>query len=299
MINDNIVIIDASAFIHRAFHGFPRVLHEGTGQNIGAVSGFTNMLWGQVRRALNPFEGVRATHMVVVFDHASKNHRHAIYSEYKANRPPQDPELKNQFPLCRKAAKAFNIPILDIEGVEADDTIATVTAHCARVGMDVTILSSDKDLMQLVGPMVHMWDPIKRVRLGTEEVYEKFGVYPDEMIDFQALVGDSVDNIPGVPGIGGKTAAALISEWSTLDEVIANVDKIQVSKKRREAIEAHADDALLSRQLATLKSDVILPFDLDAMQLRKPDLTELMFFLKRMRFYGRWEDYSSWLQRYA
>ena len=199
---DHLFLVDGSAYIFRAYHALPPLTRKSDGLPVGAVSGFCNMLWKLVQDARDTSVGVVPTHFAVIFDYSSKTFRNEIFPEYKANRdaPPED--LRPQFALIREATRAFNLPCIEAEGFEADDLIATYAKEASETGGDVTIISSDKDLMQLVGPQVIMYDTMKDRRVGTDEVYEKFGVGPEKMIDLQSLAGDSTDNIPGVPGIG-------------------------------------------------------------------------------------------------
>ena len=210
-------LIDGSAFIFRAYHALPPLTRKSDGLPVGAVAGFCNMLYKMVEDA----KGSDApTHVAVIFDYSGKSFRNEIFPEYKANRPPAPEDLVPQFPLTREATRAFNIPSIEVEGYEADDIIATYACQARDAGGRVTIISSDKDLMQLVGGGVEMFDAMKNKRIGIEGVEEKFGVGPDRVVDVQALAGDSVDNVPGAPGIGIKTAALLINEFGDLDHVV-------------------------------------------------------------------------------
>ena len=210
---DHLFLVDGSGYIFRAYHALPPLTRKSDGLPVGAVSGFCNMLWKLMRDARNTDVGITPTHFAVIFDYSSKTFRNTLYREYKANRsaPPED--LIPQFGLIRQATRAFNLPCIEMEGFEADDLIATYARLACEVGGDTTIVSSDKDLMQLVGPTVAMYDPVKDKRLGVPEVIEKWGVPPEKMVDLQALTGDSVDNVPGVPGIGPKTAAQLLEQF--------------------------------------------------------------------------------------
>ena len=223
------------------------------------------------------------THFAVIFDYSSKTFRNELYAEYKANRsaPPED--LIPQFGLIRQATRAFNLPCIEMEGFEADDLIATYARLACEAGGDTTIISSDKDLMQLVGPTVSMYDPMKDAQIGVPEVIEKWGVPPEKMIDLQALTGDSVDNVPGVPGIGPKTAAQLLEQFGDLDTLLARAGEIK-QEKRRESIIANADKARISRELVTLKNDVPVADGLDDFVLQPPDGPKLIAFLKAMEF---------------
>ena len=223
------------------------------------------------------------THFAVIFDYSSKTFRHDVYADYKANRsaPPED--LIPQFGLIREATRAFSLPCIEMEGYEADDLIATYARQAAETGADVTIISSDKDLMQLVGPKVGMYDPMKDRQIGVAEVVEKWGVPPEKMIDLQALTGDSVDNVPGVPGIGPKTAAQLLETFGDLDTLLARASEIK-QDKRRETIIANADNARISRELVTLKNDAPVTEGIDDFTLQPPDGPKLIAFLKTMEF---------------
>ena len=222
-------LIDGSAYIFRAYHALPPLTRKSDGLPVGAISGFCNMVFKMVEDQ----KGADApTHVAVIFDHKGKTFRSEIYPEYKAQRPPPPEDLGPQFDLMRDATRAFNLPCIEIEGYEADDIIATLAEQARDAGGRVTIISSDKDLMQLVGGGVEMVDPMKNRRIGPEEVEEKFGVGPDKVIDVQSLSGDSVDNIPGAPGIGIKTAALLINEYGDLDNLLAHADDIKQPKRR-------------------------------------------------------------------
>ncbi|MBI1170969.1 DNA polymerase I [bacterium] len=273
-------LIDGSAFIFRAYHALPPLTRKSDGLPVGAVAGFCNLLWGELTttRSQNA-----PTHIAVVFDAGAKTFRNDIYPDYKANRPPLPEDLRPQFPLTREATRAFNVACIELPGYEADDIIATLARRASEAGGTVTILSSDKDLMQLIGNGVDMHDPMKNKRLGLEEVFEKFGVTPDRVVDVQSLAGDSVDNVPGAPGIGLKTAALLIQEYGDLDTLLARAGEIK-QPKRREALVDNADKIRLSRQLVTLKDDTPIELDLDTLELRAPEPEAIMAFLKEMEF---------------
>ena len=234
------------------------------------------MLWKLLRDVTDDLE---PTHLAVIFD-TKKNYRNDIYPAYKANRPPAPEDLVPQFPLIRDAVRAFNVPCLELEGYEADDLIATYTNQSVAAGGDVTIVSSDKDLMQLVQPGVVMLDTMKNKRFEAEQVHEKFGVGPEKVIDVQSLAGDSVDNVPGVPGIGIKTAALLINEYGNLDTLLERASEIKQNKRRENLIE-FADQARVSRELVTLKQDVPVIEALDQFAMRDPDPAPLLDFLVR------------------
>ena len=275
-------LIDGSAFIFRAYHALPPLTRKSDGLPIGAVSGFCNML---ARYVDGNGSGGRdaATHAAVVFDFSARTFRNDLYPLYKAQRPEPPEDLRPQFPLTRDATRAFNLPALELEGFEADDIIATLAREAREAGGRVTILSSDKDLMQLIGGGVEMLDPMKNRRIGPEEVVEKFGVGPERVIDVQALSGDSVDNIPGAPGIGAKTAAQLIAEFGDLETLLDRAAEIP-QPKRRAAIMDNIEQIRLSRRLVTLEDRVPLPFGLDELEVRPPHAEALLEFLARMEF---------------
>ena len=280
---DHLFLIDGSGFIFRAFHALPALTRKTDGLPVGAVSGFCNMLWKLLTNARDTSVGVTPTHLAVIFDYSSKTFRNALYDAYKANRPAPPEDLIQQFGLIREATRAFNLPCIEIEGFEADDIIATYARQAEAAGGDVTIVSSDKDLMQLVTPNVHMYDAMKDKQIGIPDVVEKWGVPPEKMIDLQALTGDSTDNIPGIPGIGPKTAAQLLAEYGDLDTLLARAAEIK-QQKRRESIIANADLARLSRTLVTLRTDTPVDVGLDALVLEPQDGPRLVAFLKAMEF---------------
>lgn len=271
----HVYLIDGSGFIFRAFHALP-VLTRSDGTPVNAVLGFTNMLMKILTEA-------DVDHLAVIFDSARRNFRHDIYPDYKANRPPPPPELIPQFPLMREACEAFNVPSIELVGYEADDLIASYTQAVIQQGADVTIVSSDKDLMQLIGPNVRMFDPMKNKFIGNAEVEIKFGVRPEQVVDVQALAGDSSDNIPGVPGIGLKTAMQLIQEFGSLHELLNRLHEIPQAK-RRETLQQNTKDALLSYQLVTLSKETPLPLPFEALELKAPDHTKLRHFLETQNF---------------
>jgi DNA polymerase-1 len=282
---DHLFLVDGSGYIFRAYHALPPLTRKSDGLPVGAVSGFCNMLWKLMQDARNTDVGVVPTHFAVIFDYSSKTFRNEMYTEYKANRsaPPED--LVLQFGLIRQATRAFSLPCIEMEGFEADDLIATYARLACEAGGDTTIVSSDKDLMQLVGPTVGMYDPMKDKQIGIPEVIEKWGVPPEKMIDLQALVGDSVDNVPGVPGIGPKTAAQLLETYGDLDALLARAGEIK-QEKRRQTIIDNADSARISRELVRLKNDVPIAVGekLDDFVLQPPDGPRLISFLKAMEF---------------
>ena len=273
-------LIDGSAFIFRAYHALPPLTRKSDGLPIGAVSGFVNML----QRYVEGHNGDgAATHVAVIFDKGSHTFRNDMYDQYKANRDAMPEDLRPQMPLTRVATKAFNIACEEVEGFEADDIIATL-AHMARdAGGRVTIVSSDKDLMQLVGDGVEMLDPMKNKRIDSDGVVEKFGVRPDRVVDVQALAGDSVDNVPGAPGIGIKTAALLINEYGDLETLLDRANEIKQPKRRESLIDNRAQIEL-SKRLVQLDCDMTLEFTLDDLEVRDPDPEVLLGFLAEMEF---------------
>ena len=276
----HICLVDGSTYIFRAYHALPPLTRKSDGFPVGAISGFCNMLDKLVREEKEK-KGI--THLVVVFDASGKTFRNEIYPEYKANRSEAPEDLIPQFPVIRKATSAFNIPFVELLGYEADDLIASYAEEAQKHNMKVTIVSSDKDLMQLVSDNVSMLDTMKGRVFKKEDVFDKFGVYPEKVIDVQSLAGDSVDNIPGIPGIGIKTAALLINEYGDLDGLFENSEKIK-QKKRRENIIEFKNQAYLSKKLVTLKNDVPLPIPIKETVLREINAEKLISFLKEMEF---------------
>jgi DNA polymerase-1 len=273
-------LIDGSAYIFRAYHALPPLTRKSDGLPVGAVAGFCNILWNEIS---NDKRKGGATHIAVIFDYSSKTFRNAIYPDYKANRPPPPEDLRPQFPLTRDATRAFNVACIEVDGYEADDIIATYARLAVEAGGSCTIISSDKDLMQLVRPGVDMFDPMKNLQIGPDEVFEKFGVTPDKVVDIQSLAGDSTDNVPGAPGIGLKTAALLIQEYGDLDTLLDRASEIK-QPKRREALMDNADLIRISRDLVTLKDDAPLPNTLDELEITAPDPEKLLKFLTDMEF---------------
>ena len=273
-------LIDGSAFIFRAYHALPPLTRKSDGLPIGAVSGFCNML----QRYVEGNQGANApTHVAVIFDKGSHTFRNDLYDQYKANRDEMPEDLRPQMPLTREATRAFNIACEEIDGYEADDIIATLAVQAREAGGSVTIISSDKDLMQLVGDGVDMFDAMKNRTIDRVGVFEKFGVFPERVVDVQALAGDSVDNVPGAPGIGVKTAALLINEFGDLETLLERAEEIK-QPKRRETLINHADQIRLSKQLVTLDANTPLGFTLDDLEVRDPDPEVLLGFLKEMEF---------------
>ncbi len=280
--DSHLYLVDGSGFIFRAFHALPPLTRKSDGLPVGAVSGFCNMLWKMVADAEDA-EGGAATHLAVIFDASSKTFRNEIYDQYKANRSETPEDLIPQFPIIRDAVRAFSIPSIEMEGYEADDLIATYTRQAREAGARVTVVSSDKDLMQLVGPQVVMLDGMKNKLIAEAEVEDKFGVTPDKVIDVQALAGDSVDNIPGAPGIGVKTAATLLAEYNTLEELLERAEEIKQPKRRQTLID-HKDQILMSKVLVTLKDDVPDVEPVEDFGLAEPDPQKLLAFLNEMEF---------------
>lgn len=273
-------LIDGSAFIFRAYHALPPLTRASDGLPVGAVSGFVNMLQRYVETNAGPDA---ATHVAVIFDKGSQTFRNEMYDQYKANREAMPEDLRPQIPLTRDATRAFNIACEELEGFEADDIIATLSHMARDAGGRVTILSSDKDLMQLVGDGVEMLDPMKNKRIDRDGVIEKFGVGPERVVDVQALAGDSVDNVPGAPGIGIKTAALLINEFGDLESLLDRAEEIKQPKRRQTLIE-HRAQIELSKRLVQLDCDMTLPFGLDDLEIRDPDPETLLGFLAEMEF---------------
>jgi DNA polymerase-1 len=274
-------IVDGSGYIFRAYHALPPLTRKSDGLPTGAVAGFCNMLWKLMADMKAAPDA--PTHLAVVFDKSEHTFRNELYPEYKAHRPPAPEDLIPQFPLVRDATRAFGVPCLEIGGYEADDIIAAYACQVRDSGGEVVIVSSDKDLMQLVGGPVSMFDPMKNVRIGPAEVFEKFGVTPDKVVDVQALCGDSVDNVPGAPGIGVKTASALINEYGDLDQLLARAGEIKQDKRRQTLID-FADQIRLSRELVRLDCDTPLPEPVDDLVIAEPNWKTLADFFDVMEF---------------
>jgi len=277
---DHVFLVDGSSYIFRAYHALPPLNRKSDGLQVNAVLGFCNMLW-KLMRDMKPEE--QPTHLAVVFDKSEKTFRSELYPDYKANRTEPPDDLRPQFPLIRDAVRAFDLPCLEQLGFEADDLIATYVREACEAGATATIVASDKDLMQLVNDCVIMYDTMKDRRIGIPEVIEKFGVPPQKMIEVQALIGDSTDNVPGVPGIGVKTAAQLIGEYGDLETLLARAGEIKQEKRRQSLIE-HAERARLSKQLVTLDANVKLEVPLADLAVHHPDYKRLIAFLKAMEF---------------
>ncbi|HEV7277425.1 MAG TPA: DNA polymerase I [Devosiaceae bacterium] len=284
----HLLLVDGSTYIFRAYHALPALTRKSDGLPVGCVAGFCNMLF----KLTEDMKGDDApTHMAVIFDYSGDSFRNQLYDQYKAHRPPAPEDLVPQFPLTRAATKAFSIPSIEMEGWEADDIIATYACQARQAGGKVTIVSSDKDLMQLIEPdgSIRMLDTIPRPGqpplrwIGPEEVFSKFGVTPDKVIEVQALCGDAVDNVPGIPGIGVKTAAELINTFGDVETLIARAHEIK-QNKRRENVIAHAESARISRKLVELCQEVPVALPLDALARQPMDPKALFPFLKAMEF---------------
>jgi DNA polymerase-1 len=277
---DHVFLVDGSSYIFRAYHALPPLNRKSDGLQVNAVLGFCNMLWKLLREMP---EDNRPTHLAIVFDKSEITFRNKIYPDYKAHRPPAPDDLIPQFALIREAVRAFDLPCLEQAGYEADDLIATYVRIACERGANATIVSSDKDLMQLVTDCVTMYDTMKDRRIGISEVIEKFGVPPEKVVEVQALAGDSTDNVPGVPGIGVKTAAQLITEYGDLESLLNRAGEIK-QPKRREALVENAEKARISRQLVLLDDKVDLEVPLDDLAVHEPDPRRLIAFLKAMEF---------------
>jgi DNA polymerase-1 len=277
---DHVFLVDGSSYIFRAYHALPPLNRKSDGLQVNAVLGFCNMLW-KLLRDMKPED--KPTHLAVIFDKSERTFRNEMYADYKAHRPPAPEDLIPQFPLIREATRAFDIPCLEMLGFEADDLIATYARQACEVKANVTIVSSDKDLMQLVNDCVVMYDTMKDKKIGITEVFEKFGVTPDKVIEVQSLIGDSTDNVPGVPGIGVKTAAQLIGEYGDLETLLARASEIK-QEKRRQALIENAEKARISKKLVTLDDKVKLEVPLPDLAVHEPEYRKLVAFLKQMEF---------------
>ena len=277
---DHLYLIDGSGYIFRAYHALPPLTRKSDGLPVGAVQGFCNMLWKLLKETN---AGQKPTHLAVIFDHSSKSFRNDIYPQYKAQRPDPPADLRPQFGLIRQATRAFNVACVEQENYEADDLIATYARLAVEAGATCRIVSSDKDLMQLIRPGVALYDTMKDREVGEAEVIEKFGVPPDKVIDIQSLAGDSVDNVPGVPGIGVKTAAQLITEYGDLETLLARAPEIK-QQKRRENLIQFADQARISKRLVTLDEHVPLAHDVGSFAVDTPKATQLIGFTKALEF---------------
>ena len=277
---DHLFLVDGSSYIFRAYHALPPINRKSDGLQLNAVFGFCNMLW-KLLRDMKPED--KPTHLAVVFDLSEHTFRTEMYPDYKAHRPDPPDDLRPQFPLIRQAVQAFDLPCLEQAGYEADDLIATYVRQAREAGATATIVSSDKDLMQLVSDGVIMFDTMKDRKIARAEVIEKFGVPPEKVIEVQALIGDSTDNVPGVPGIGVKTAAQLIGEYGDLETLLKRAPEIKQDKRRQALIE-NADAARLSKKLVTLDDRVKLDVPIGDLAVHEPDYKRLIAFLKAMEF---------------
>jgi DNA polymerase-1 len=277
---DHLYLVDGSGYIFRAYHALPPLTRKSDGLPVGAVQGFCNMLWKLLKETR---ANEKPTHLAVIFDESAKTFRNDIYPEYKAHRPDVPADLRPQFGLIRQATKAFNVACVEQVNYEADDLIATYARQAVEAGATCRIVSSDKDLMQLVRPGVKLLDTMKDRELGEEAVLEKFGVKPDKVVDVQALAGDSVDNVPGVPGIGVKTGAQLITEYGDLETLLARAPEIKQQKRRENLIE-FAEQARLSKRLVTLDDKVPVEHDVGSFAVDTPRASDLISFLKALEF---------------
>jgi DNA polymerase-1 len=277
---DHLYLIDGSGYIFRAYHALPPLTRKSDGLPVGAVQGFCNMLWKLLKETN---AGHKPTHLAVIFDHSSKSFRNDIYPEYKAHRPEAPADLRPQFGLIRQATRAFNVACVEQQNYEADDLIATYARQAVEAGATCRIVSSDKDLMQLIRPGVALYDTMKDREVGEPEVFDKFGVTPDRVVDIQSLAGDSVDNVPGVPGIGVKTAAQLITEYGDLETLLARAPEIK-QQKRRENLIQFADQARISKRLVTLDDRVPVEHDVSGFAVDTPKASQLIGFLKALEF---------------
>ncbi|MEM8936383.1 MAG: DNA polymerase I [Pseudomonadota bacterium] len=275
-----VYLVDGSSYIFRAYHALPPLTRKSDGMPVGAVSGFCNMLYKLLTDMTDAHD---PTHFAVIFDHSSKTFRNDIYPDYKANRPEPPEDLRPQFALVRDATRAFNVPCIELDGYEADDLIATYARQAEARGGEAVIISSDKDLMQLVSDSITMYDTMKNKEIDRSAVVEKFGQPPEKVIDIQALAGDSTDNVPGVPGIGIKTAAQLIDDYGDLETLLERAEEIK-QKKRRENLIEFAEQARISKELVTLRTDTPVPEPLDDFALRPIDKEKLLAFLAEMDF---------------
>ncbi len=281
--SDHFYLIDGSGYIFRAYYALPPLTRKSDGLPVGAVSGFCNMLFKLLEDSKSDDNLEKPTHFAVIFDSARKNFRNEIYSEYKGNRSDAPDDLIPQFEYIRQSVKAFNLPSIELINYEADDLIATYVEKILDLGAKVTIVSSDKDLMQLYKKGVRIYDPMKNKFVNQEDVHNKFGVTPEKVVDVQSLAGDSTDNVPGVPGIGVKTAAELINQYGTLENLLKNASKIK-QNKRRETLINNKDDAIISKKLVTLKKNVPVKNKIEEFILKSVDQNKLYSFLREMEF---------------
>ena len=281
--NDHFYLIDGSGYIFRAYYALPPLTRKSDGMPTGAVSGFCNMLFKLLEDSKSNSNKDKPTHFAVIFDSARKNFRNEIYYDYKANRSETPEDLVPQFKYIRKSVEAFNLPSVELINYEADDLIATYSEQVLKEGAKVTIISSDKDLMQLYKKNIRIYDPMKNKFISNEDINKKFGVSPEKVVDVQALAGDSSDNVPGVPGIGVKTAAELINQYGTLENVLKKAGEIK-QNKRREMLLENKDKAIISKKLVTLKKNVPVEKKITEFELKNIDKEKLYNFLREMEF---------------
>ncbi len=280
---DHFYLIDGSGYIFRAYYALPPLSRKSDGMPTGAVNGFCNMLYKLLEDSKSKDNLQRPTHFAVIFDSARKNFRNEIYKDYKANRSEAPDDLVPQFDYIRKSVEAFNLPSIEMLNYEADDLIATYSEQILKEGAKVTIVSSDKDLMQLYKKNVRIYDPMKNKFISNEDVVSKFGVDPNKVIEVQALAGDSSDNVPGVPGIGVKTAAELINKYGTVEKLLAKAEEIKQNKRRQTILE-NKEKALISKKLVTLKKDVPIKNKIQEFELKEVNKDRLYNFLREMEF---------------
>ena len=280
---DHFYLVDGSGYIFRAYYALPPLSRKSDGLPTGAVSGFCSMLFKLLEDSKSNQNLQKPTHFAVVFDSARKTFRNEIYSDYKANRAEAPDDLAPQFEYIRKSVLAFNLPSVELLNYEADDLIATYTDRILKKGAKVTIVSSDKDLMQLYKKNVRIYDPMKNKFISEEDIHKKFGVDSNKVIDVQALAGDSSDNVPGVPGIGVKTAAELINKYGSLEKLLKSTSEIKQNKRRESLIE-NQNKAIISKKLVTLKSDAPVINELNEFLLKEIDRDKLYKFLREMEF---------------
>ena len=280
---DHFYLIDGSGYIFRAYYALPPLTRKSDGLPTGAVSGFCNMLFKLLEDSKSNDNKEKPTHFAVIFDSARKNFRNDIYSDYKGNRSDAPEDLIPQFEYIRKSVKAFNLPSIELINYEADDLIATYSEQALKAGAKVTIISSDKDLMQLYRNNVRIYDPMKNKYISNEDINNKFGVKPEKIIDVQSLAGDSSDNVPGVPGIGIKTASELINQFGNLENLLKKAEQVK-QNKRRESLILNKDKAIISKKLVTLKKDVPVKNEITEFKLKEIDKDKLYSFLREMEF---------------
>ena len=280
---DHFYLIDGSGYIFRAYYALPPLTRKSDGLPVGAVSGFCSMLFKLLQDSRSDDNLQKPTHFAVIFDSARKNFRNEIYSDYKANRSEAPDDLVPQFEYIRKSVMAFNLPSVELINYEADDLIATYTEQILEKDAKVTIVSSDKDLMQLYKKNVRIYDPMKNKFITSKDIIDKFGVDPQKVIDVQSLAGDSSDNVPGVPGIGVKTAAELINKYGTLEKLLNKAHEIK-QNKRRETIIENKDKAIISKKLVTLKKDVPVKEKIEEFRFKQIDKDKLYKYLRDMEF---------------